>query len=326
MRDRPMAYVVIAGLMCAALLSGSGCEKSNNALNLYLDGILLTEYDDDVQAVQKLEQAVKEDKKFWYAWSVLGEVYEKLEDYPNSVASYQKAAEINPNSPKNFMNLGRVYKIMKELTKAVDAYVRACQIDPNHLQAHFEAAKCYVELEDYDNALNYGRRAEQIDPNVMEVQLLLAEVYQWRDDFEEAVKSYKRVLELDSKNPDALTYLALAYIKMEYYEPAKELLTLAVEAQPDNAKAYKYLGYSLLKLNALDEAIAAYESALAIDQKDWETLRSLGVAYMLKAISAADENFKAKAVEQWRLSLQTEPDQPNSQVMLKLIEKYSNGE
>jgi len=326
MRDDMTGRVVVTGVVCAVLLFCWGCEKPNNALGLYLDGILLTEYDDNVRAVQKLEQAIREDKKFWYAYSVLGEVYEKMEDYPSSVASYEKATEINPDSLKDFMNLGRVHKIMKELAKAVEAYARACEIDPNHLRAHLKIAKCYVELEDYDNALNYSRRAEQIDPNVAEVQLLLAEVYQWREDFEAAISSYKRVLELDSGNPEALTFLALAYIRTEYYEPAKELLTLAIMAQPDNAKAHKYLGYCLLKLNAVDEAIAAYESALGIDQKDWETLRSLGVAYMLKAISAADEDMKAKAVEQWRASLDIQPDQPSSQAMLKLIEKYSNGE
>ncbi|MBL7152981.1 MAG: tetratricopeptide repeat protein, partial [Phycisphaerae bacterium] len=153
MRDHGRIRVVITGLICVVLLCCSGCPKSNNAVDLYLDGILLTEYDEDEKAVEKLKEAVKADKKFSYAYSVLGQVYEKMEDYPNSAASYEKATEINPDSLKDFMGLGRVYKIMKELAKAVDAYARACEIDPNHLQAHLNAAKCYVELEDFDNAL-----------------------------------------------------------------------------------------------------------------------------------------------------------------------------
>ena len=293
---------------------------------MYLDGILLSEYDDDVAAIHKLEEAIKEDKKFWYAWSVLGEVYEKMEDYPNSVASYEKATVINPDSFKNFMSLGRVHKIMNELAKAVEAYIRACEIDPNHLDAHLKTAKCYVDMEDYDNALDYGQRAEQIDPDVAEVQLLLAEVYQWREDFEAAIASYKRTLELDSGNVEALSFLALAYIRTGHYEPARELLILAIKGQPDNATAQKYLGYCHLKLNAIDEAIGAYERALDLDQKDWEISRSLGVAYMLKAINGDDEDLKKKAVEQWRAALDIEPNQPDSETMLKLIEKYSRGE
>jgi tetratricopeptide (TPR) repeat protein len=326
MRDDRLGRVVITGLICTVLLVCGGCEKSNNTLELYLDGILLTEYDDDVAAVHKLEEAVKEDKKFWYAWSVLGEVYEKLEDYPKSVASYEKATAIKPDSFRDFMNLGRVHKIMNELAKAVEAYARACEIDPNHLQAHLKTAKCYVEMEDYDKALDYGRRAERIDPDVAEVQLLLAEVYQWREDFEAAIGSYKRALELDSGNVEALSLLALVYIRTGDYEPARELMVLAIKERPDNAKAQKYLGYCHLKLNAVDEAIGAYERALDLDQKDWEVSRSLGVAYMLKAISGGDEDLKEKAVKQWRASLDIEPNQPDSETMLKLIEKYSNGE
>ncbi|MHC4743178.1 MAG: tetratricopeptide repeat protein [Planctomycetota bacterium] len=325
MRDNETGRLVITGLICAMLLVCWGCEKSNNALELYLDGVLLTEYDDDVAAVHKLEEAVNEDKRFWYAWSVLGEVYEKMEDYQKSVESYEKAASINPNL-RDFMNLGRVHKIMKDLAKAVEAYRRACEIDPSHLQAHLRTAECYVEIEHYDKALDYGRRAEKIDPDVAEVQLLLAEVHQWREDFEAAIGAYKRALELDEGNVEALTFLALAYIRTEHYEPAVELLTLAIKGEPENPKAHKYLGYCHLKLNAVDEAITAYEIALNLDQSDWEISRSLGVAYMLKAIGRGDENLREKAVKQLRASLDIEPNQPNSEAMLKLIEKYSNGE
>ncbi|MBL7152196.1 MAG: tetratricopeptide repeat protein, partial [Phycisphaerae bacterium] len=164
------------------------------------------------------------------------------------------------------------------------------------------------------------------DPNVAEIQMLLAEVYQWKEDFEAAISSYKRAIELDSNNPEALTFLALAYIRTNYYEPAIELLTLAVQAQPDDAKAYKYLGYCHLKLNAVDEAIEAYQTAARINENDWETLRSLGVAFMLKAIVAGDEDLKQEAIRQWRASLEIEPDQPDSQTLLKLAEKYSGAE
>src|SRR4030042_1290905 len=173
MPDDKKLCVVIAGLTLPALLFCWGCQQKISAVDLYLDGIVLTEYDQDAKAVQKLQEAVKVDKKFWYAYSVLGQVYEKMEDYPNSAASYEKATKINPDSFKDFFSLGRVYRMMKELTKAGDAYVRACEIDPNHLQAHLSAAKCYMELENYGSALKFGERARALDPKVADVQMLL---------------------------------------------------------------------------------------------------------------------------------------------------------
>ena len=112
MFEYPKVRFVPAGLACAVLVFCWGCQKSSNAVDLYLDGVLLTEYDKDQEAVEKLNQAVKADKDFVYAHSVLGQVYEKMEDYNNSVASYEKATEINPESLRDFLNLGRVYRIM----------------------------------------------------------------------------------------------------------------------------------------------------------------------------------------------------------------------
>ena len=83
----PKVRFVPAGLVCAVLMLCWGCQKPNNAVDLYLDGVLLTEYDKDEEAVDKLTQAVKADKDFVYAHSVLGQVYEKMEDYNNSAAS-----------------------------------------------------------------------------------------------------------------------------------------------------------------------------------------------------------------------------------------------
>ena len=64
----------------------------------------------------------------------------------------------------------------------------------------------------------------------------------------------------------------------------------------------------------------------SLNDKDWETLRSLGVAYMLKAIVGDDEALKLEAIRLWRASLKIEPGQPNSQMLLRLIGKYSNAQ
>jgi len=69
--------------------------------------------------------------------------------------------------------------------------------------------------------------------------------------------------------------------------------------------------------------IESYGRALEIDDKNWEARRGLGVAYMLKALSDEDQVLKAKAVEQWHLSLDIKPDQPRRERLLRLIRKYS---
>jgi len=331
------------------LLFLTGCGTELQATDLYVDAVMLREGGDDQEAVEKLSSAVQLNKDFSPAYSLLGEIYEKMQDYEKSAASYNKATRINPWSFDDYFSLGRVYRIMKHFAQAVKAYVRACELKPNHLEAHVNAAKSYYEIEDYNNALVYGRRAEEIDPNIIEIQKMLGDIYESKKDHEKAIGSYKRALEEDSENPEIMTSLAVAYLRSNRNEPAKELLNAAIKRKPDNGTAYHYLGYYYLRLydenfktykslkqtggddpelkasldESLEKAIANCRKAIKIDQTDWYAHKVLGVAYMLKSVNIKDTLLKEKAVEQWRMSLQIKPDQPNYEGLARLIEKHS---
>jgi tetratricopeptide (TPR) repeat protein len=310
-------------VLAAILVLWGGCAQKQQALDLYIDGVMLRELDQNELAAEKLNAAVKADDSFWSAYSLLGEIYEELREYQKSADSYERATKLNPTSFKDYFNLGRVYRIMKQFSLAVKAYVKACEIDPEHLRAHLYAAETYYEIQDYDGALAYGRRAEGIDPNVGEVQKLLGNIYDSQRNYEQAIRSYKRSLEIDSNDVEVMTALATAYLQTERYEPAKELLVEVVGKEPDNSLAYQHLGYCQLRLGQVDGAIESYRAALTMDEKDWQAARGLGVAYMLKGVGTEDEGLKARAVEQWRLSLAIKPDQPRSDKLIELIEKYS---
>jgi tetratricopeptide (TPR) repeat protein len=215
---------------------------------------------------------------------------------------------------------------MKKFAQAVRAYVKACEFKPSHFYAHLNAAKCYYKIEDYNNALTYGNRAEKINPDIGDLQKLLGDIYDSQKDYESATRSYKRALEIDSSNPEIMTSLAVAYLRTNRNEPARDLLKSVVQIQPDNNKAYKHLGYCYLLLKDLDESIRSYKKAIDADDNDWDARRGLGVAYIMKGKredGTVDERAKQDAIEQWRKSLEINPDQPRREKLLKLVEHYS---
>ena len=123
-----------------------------------------------------------------------------------------------------------------------------------------------------------------------------------------------------------MTSLAVAYLKTNRNDLARELLEAVVRIQPGNNAAFKHLGYCYLRLKEIDKSIENYTMAIRIDDQDWDARRGLGVAYILKGTSedkAIDPKLKAKALEQWRRSLQINPDQPNRETLLKYIRVYS---
>lgn len=343
-------FLFFSGYFLFFLLFSAGCAPKQQAVDLYVDAVMLRESGENEQAVEKLSSAVKLNKRFTLAYSLLGEIYEKMKEYEKSAASYEEATKVNPWSFKDYFSLGRVYWIMKKFANAVKAYARACELKPNHLEAHINASKSYFEIEDYNNALVYGRRAEEIDPDVSEIQKVLGDIYKSKKDHEQAIGSYKRALEINSNNPEVMTSLAVCYLRTNRNEPAKELLTSVIKSEPDNNTAYHYLGYCYLRFydqdlkayknikktggedlelkasleENLEKAIVNCDKAVQIEQTDWYAHKVLGVAYMFKSLNSKDESLKAKAVQQWRLSLKIKPDQSNYEGVLKLIEKYSN--
>jgi tetratricopeptide (TPR) repeat protein len=320
----PSTYpAIITALAVLQLLFAAGCARQQRAVELYVDAVMLKELNENEKAITKLNQAVKANKRFSLAHSLLGEIYEQMQDYHKSVEAYETATQLNPWSFKDYFSLGRVYQTMKEFALAVKAYRRACELKPNHLEANISAAKCLYEIKDYDQALIYGSRAAQIAPNIVELHQLLGNISDSQKDYEQAVRSYKRALEIDSSNPQTMMLLAVAYLRTGRNEPAKELLTTITQIQPHNSAGWQYLGYCFLRLDEGDRAIESYRKAIEVNDRDWEAYRGLGVAYMLKAIKNEDVLLKSQAVELWRQSLSIRPDQPRRDRLIKLIEKYS---
>ncbi|MBN2456793.1 MAG: tetratricopeptide repeat protein [Sedimentisphaerales bacterium] len=346
-RQIGVRQVIICVCSFFALILPVGCNQQQKAVELYVNAVMHRELDENEKAIEKLNSAVKANKRFSLAYSLLGEIYEQMSQYESSASSYKKATELNPWSFKDYFNLGQVYQIMQQFALAVRAYNRACELKPEHLQAHINAARCFYEIEDYNNALQYSKKAQEIDPDTSEVQRLLGDIYESRKDYSQAIIYYKRALEIDSNNPDLMTSLAVAYLKTDRIKAAKELLNSAIKLHGDNGTAYQYLGYCYLSLrdkaiNAdegqskdpktaallladtyMNKAIENYNKALEINAQDWQALKGLGVAYMLKSLENNDQTLRQKAIQNWRLSLDVKPDQRNRERLVRLIEKYS---
>ena len=321
MSDRRLRLYIT--IICLALLFSAGCASKQQAVELYVDAVSFRELNENEKAVQKLNLAVKADNRFSLAHSLLGEIYEQMQDYRRAAASYENAARLNPWSFRDYFSLGRVYQTMKEFALAVNAYRRAAQLRPDHLEANLNTAKCLYQIKDYNEALVYGKKAERINPDIGELHQLLGHLYDSQKDYEQAVRSYKRALEINGNDPAVMMSLAVAYLRTSRNEPARELLATVAQLQPDNSSARQYLGYCFLRLDDVNQAIVNYRKAVEINRDDWEAYRGLGVAYMLTAIKDDDPGLKTQAVELWRQSISIKPDQPRRDRLVELIEKYS---
>ena len=149
--------VGFALLMAAMMLTGCAqprmfTKQQEQAVSLYVDAMMLNDLNEHEKAIEKLNAAVLLDPEFALAYSMKGDIYQKLQQYEKSAEAYEAATTMDPWSFKDFFNLGKVTQVMKQWTRAIKAYVRACELEPQHYEAHISAAKCYYETEDYEQA------------------------------------------------------------------------------------------------------------------------------------------------------------------------------
>lgn len=286
-------------------------QQRQQAVSLYVDAMMLNEINDHAAALSKLEEATKLDGDFALAFSMKGDLYQAEQKYEQSADAYERAATLDPWSFKDFFNLGKVSRIIRQFARSANAYVAAAKLNPEHYEAHLGAAQSFFELKDISQSAQYAKRAREIDPAQADPEVLLGEIFEEQKDHLEAINAYRRALELKGNDPEIMVALARSYLRTGRFSSAKELLGDVIQSKPDNGLAHQYLGFAQLKLKETENAIDSYKTAVRLGNDDWMAHKSLGVAYMLWAMqNNNDEKIKALAIEQWNISLQINPDQP----------------
>jgi tetratricopeptide (TPR) repeat protein len=297
-------------------------EQKALAVSLYVDAMMLNDLSQHQEAMKKLDLAIELDPAFALAYSMKGDIYQVRKDYSDSAGAYEKATQLDPWSFKDFFNLGKVTQVMKEFARAVKAYVSACNLDPNHFEAQYGAAQCYYELKEYLPSLEHAQKAKTINPASGEVEFLIGDVQEAQKNHLEAIDSYRRAMEIKGNDPNIMVPLAAVYLRTGRYSAAKELLTEVIRIDPNKGLAHQYMGFVQLKFKETDLAVESYKTAVTIDDRDWMAHKGLGVAYMLLSIKINnDEKLKVMAIEQWNISMQLKPDQPE---LKKIMSKYND--
>ena len=136
--------------------------------------------------------------------------------YDQAIQSYQKAAELSPDSPEVYVGLGDAQQAKGQYDEAVAAYQKALQLQPDNARVYYGMGKIlYTEKEEYHEAVAAYQKAIQIDPTFLDAHLSLGDVYEEKGLYQEAIERYGYVLSLEPRHPGASYGLALAYEKVD---------------------------------------------------------------------------------------------------------------
>jgi len=259
------------------------------------------------EAEKQLQKAMKQEPNNSELWSLLGHCLCRQHKTKESLKAFQRAVEIDPNSPNDLYNIGDAYLGLGQPDKAINPLLQAIRLKDDYRLAHYDLSLAYFSLKKYREAEMSARAALYDDPE-MEFQgsnlgmganenLGLALLNQGK--LEEAKVCFQRNIK-----PFAQTSfnLGLTLFRMHRYTDAFDHFRRAVELEPEDAEYHNLLGQTYDELGQPEEAERSLRRSIELDQKDAMGHYDLGV------ILAKRKGRENEALAAFQQALKLDPE------------------
>ncbi len=218
-----------------------------------------------------LEQALTrfpEDRNFNVQKAMLLSEQGQLEPALALVRAELKEA---PEDRSLFLVLAQIYERNKRYPDAEAALDRAAELsrDPRELEdVHFLRGAVLERQKKYGPAEEQFRQALALNPkSAITLNYLGYMLADQNMKLQESVELIKQAVELDPYNGAYLDSLGWAYYRLEKYELAEDYLLRATNRLSRDPTIHDHLGDLYFKTGRLDEAVSAWERAVAA----WQT-------------------------------------------------------
>lgn len=272
------------------------------------------------RALAEFERVIDTNPLMTVAYLGAGDIYRERGDYESAEARYGAAAKVEPRNFDAQFNHGLMLQMLNRVQESIRAYLRALAIRPNDFEANRRLAMAYLDLKEPVQALPYAQRSVSLRPESGPARTNLAAVYAALGRYEAAVTEYQQAAELSSLGPDILLNQADALGYLERYGEMASTLDQLLRIEPSPA-AYERMGKAMFKLRRYEQALEAFNKAIAMDASYFPAHNGIGVCLLNQYLWSKGQDVAARdrAIAAMRTSLQIEPQQPR---IVELVRAY----
>lgn len=256
-----------------------------------------------VQVAAQEKQVVKKDTKKARQAAEKGRVAVGKRDYRIALDNYSRAVELDPDNPDYRFWKGALHSQLDEHSQALpELEIALAKGYKNPLTLYGIRWRSYFAEKNYDAALEDVQKGTALDPNNVDFWQAAGDISFVKGDYRQAIDAYQRVLAKDPNRSNLHIEIARAYAKLG--DPAGQVAA-AEEAikrpSPSLGEAYLLLAEGYQKQRKPDEAIAAYQRAIAARPNEYAAYQNL--AELLR-----NENRHNEAIETLRRALRVFPN------------------
>lgn len=269
--------------------------------------------------------------------------------FEQSVVTAQRALAAGAMAAEVYLVLGRSLKALGRREEALGAYEAGCEAQPGSAELRLGLAGLLRDGGRWNEAVEHCREAVRLKPGLVEAHHNLGLALRQGGQLAPAAESFERAAALRPTLVDAWVALGDTNLALRRYGPALEALrraqalrpellaitrqqawaaqdrgehqqaidgfTRVLAFEPEDAEMLSGLGLALHAAGRLDEAVGAYEQAVARAGSLWLVWNNLGVL-------RSERNEPAAAERCFRSALRARPDYPDA--LLNLGELLRN--
>lgn len=167
----------------------------------------------------------------------------------------------------------------QDYAQAQQVFSKLAAADPKDYAALFNLALAETGLKRDADAIAHYQQVLALKPGLFEAELNLGilELRSHRDD--DAIKYLQDASTQKLTAPRPLRYLGEAYLDRADFAAAQAAFEAALKLDPKMSVAELGLGQSLLRQGKLDDALAHYKNAVALDPADKSFLLEIAIAF-----------------------------------------------
>jgi tetratricopeptide (TPR) repeat protein len=248
------------------------------------------------QSADAYSRAAALDPQSAEAFAALGAVLQEREQWDRALEAYERALRLEPRSKTVLWNLALLHESRNRLEEAEKLYSKLVEYYPDAQEAWFRLGHAQLKRADFatcitsfqaclalpkgcpealvnvgiahwkmhklDPAKDALRQAAACPATVCGALRLLAAIALEEQDYDQALKLHKQLLEVGGPTSELLYNLALLAQKRGGAADAVRYYRQALALRPDFPQALLNLGHALMTLGKLEEAQAAWQSAL----------------------------------------------------------------
>ena len=220
-------------------------DDPSSAEALYGIGSVYLNQNKNAAAREAFEQSVKLTAGYpgtlADAWNNLGVIATRENRVSDAIQRFENALRENPNHLLALDNLGNAHRQLKQWSDARKILERALAIAPEDAEANYSMGMVFAQNNDTDKAYEYLQRALKAKPAYPEALNNLGILYLLTQRRDQAVESFEECIRVAPGFDQAYLNLARVYTIEGAKEKARSLLFELLKRHPDDAQAKQAL-------------------------------------------------------------------------------------